>query len=77
MEYEDGHLVICYPAVDLRPHAIMTLDPVALHSTREASEPVQVEWCATATNVSGIVRGNLSIPVQRMDISYRLPHEMF
>lgn len=77
MEYENGHLIIRYPAVDLRPHTTMTLDPVALHSTREASEPVQVEWCATATNVSGTVRRNLSIPVQRMDISYRLPHEMF
>jgi hypothetical protein len=53
MKYEDGHLVIRYPAVDLRPHA--TVDPVALHSTREASEPVQVEWCATSTNVSGTV----------------------
>ncbi|MFJ8696974.1 AlbA family DNA-binding domain-containing protein [Streptomyces roseolilacinus] len=67
IEQQDGHTVIRFAPVDLRPHETVTLDPITVYSSQEADSFVS-EWRATATNVSSKAQGSLSIPAQRLDL---------
>lgn len=68
IEHDEGHTVIRFTPVDLRPHETVPLDTIALFSTEEAEEAVIGQWRATATNMSGNVQQQLLIPAQRLDV---------
>ncbi|MFF4138607.1 hypothetical protein ACFY1B_45880 [Streptomyces mirabilis] len=72
---EQGHTIIRYPPVDLRPNETVLLDPVALFSTREELEPFACDWSATATNVSGRIRRSMSVPAQALEIDIHVPDD--
>ncbi|MFD7599758.1 helix-turn-helix domain-containing protein [Streptomyces mirabilis] len=70
---EDGRTIIRYPPVDLRPNETVRLDSVALLTAREEREAIACEWRATATNVSGRVQRIMSLPVQALEVDFRVP----
>lgn len=71
IDHEEGHTIIRFAPVDLRPHESVPLDPIALFSTAGTEEPVAGQWRATATNMSGSVQQQLLIPAQRLDVDAR------
>ncbi|MEU9418429.1 hypothetical protein [Streptomyces sp. NPDC048272] len=70
IEQQDGHTIIRFAPVDLRPHEKVTLDPITLYSSQDA-DPFISEWRATATNVSSKTQGSLPIPAQRLELDLR------
>ncbi|MFD9339562.1 helix-turn-helix domain-containing protein [Streptomyces sp. NPDC060028] len=61
---QDGErTVIRFSPLDLRPHETIELHSVTLYSYRETAG-TDVQWRATATNVSGHAQGRFTIPAQ-------------
>jgi hypothetical protein len=65
-----GSAAIRFPAKHLRPQGRVELDPVhVITGPAFAGTSITLDWSATATNASGVCRGNLILPIaeQRLD----------
>jgi hypothetical protein len=63
-----GSFEIDFPSVSLRPAASCELgDAVVIPGS--VPEPLTCEWSATATNISGLVKGSFQIPIREARVS--------
>ncbi|MEV0633266.1 AlbA family DNA-binding domain-containing protein [Nonomuraea wenchangensis] len=58
-----GSTTITFPAVHLRPHHRVRLDPIVLVIEAPAPAVVTAQWWATSTSMNGTAQGQLSIPI--------------
>ncbi|MET9083264.1 hypothetical protein ABZX77_15450 [Streptomyces sp. NPDC004237] len=72
---EEGHTIIRYPPVELRPNETVLLDPVALLSAQERQESFVCQWRATATNVTGRVQHTMFLPAQALEMDIQVPED--
>ncbi|GAA2418720.1 hypothetical protein GCM10010404_91660 [Nonomuraea africana] len=58
-----GSTTITFPAVHLRPHHRVRLDPIVLVVEAPVPAVITARWWATSTSMNGTAQGQLSIPV--------------
>lgn len=64
----DGTVTVEFPPIELRATAGVPLDELVLFAVAPRSEPVTVQWSATSSNVDGIARGSLTMPVDQAPV---------
>ncbi|MCX4673593.1 hypothetical protein OG453_44365 [Streptomyces sp. NBC_01381] len=63
IDNDRARAVITFPARDVRGSETVEFSPLRLFTRSAHAEPAHAEWTATATNVSGVERGQLALPV--------------